>query len=84
MLPPFFWALAGTADSEIANPATRNNRASAPERTAAVMDAPSQSVVASGVPDRRWLTVRLSGIAALGKAVRTPRMKSRRVKTLSP
>jgi hypothetical protein len=44
-LPPFFWALAGTADSEIANPATRNNRASALERTAAVMDAPSQCVV---------------------------------------
>jgi hypothetical protein len=44
-LPPFFWALAGTADSEIANPVTRNNRASALERTAAVIDAPSQSLV---------------------------------------
>jgi hypothetical protein len=41
MLPPCFWALAGTAHSEIANPAITNIRASALERIAAFIDVPS-------------------------------------------
>jgi hypothetical protein len=68
MLPPFFWALAGVAHNDTAIPATRNIRASAFEPTAAIIDVPPRGVVC---PVFRIISaVRLSGIAASGKAVR--------------
>jgi len=77
MLPPAFWALAGIADNATPNPATRNIRASALERTAAFIDVPSGCVIR---PVFRIViaALRLSGISAAGKAVRNPRMKRRR------
>src|SRR5262245_1850 len=78
MLPPAFCALTGIANATL-NPATRNIRASALERIAAFIDISSRCVARPVFRIANGLPARLSGNAVAGKAVHTPRVKSRRL-----